>query len=417
MRRWALRSLAAIRRGLGPRSVIVAAAWHGDERSPHLHVQAVPIDSQGRLGWAHVQEEWAVRAGLAPPEAEPPGEYFGKVKREGKWVEKAREPMSAAEVGRSRARRSAEMSALQDFMHERAGARYGLDRGQRGSRRRHQAVDRARAARDRAEASERHAERVWERAALWNAKALKKFEEVRVLEASYEEMRNNRSDVRRQMFEAQFMCGELVEERKRLEREVTLENQRLERERGLVLGGKEERQELVSEIERLQDLWTVGRNKLEDDYTQLRRDLRRAHGEEKKRLKEDLKDIGVKAQAAREALEQLERSQAELECVAKSLREESEGFIAQGTALDERERVLDGRESRLNDENAGSFREGVRTGRGELAQVEAKTVSSGAQQRESRLDRFEARQVRMRKREDAVKAVKGSGRADEGPGL
>ena len=115
---WARDSLAWIGAGLGDRSVISAAAIHLDERSPHLHVSAIPIDATGRLGWGHVRRDWA---------------------------------RSTYHAGRSSRRdASGELVILQDRYHRDVAERYGLDRGERGSARKHRAVDRVAGAETRA---------------------------------------------------------------------------------------------------------------------------------------------------------------------------------------------------------------------------------------------------------------------------
>ena len=120
VRAWADAALGAVREGLGPRSAIFAAALHLDERSPHIHIQAVPIDTHGRLGWSHVRGEWA---GL---EATPAG------------------------TRRSKAEAATAASRILDRVHAVAGAPFGLERGEAGRGRRHRAVDRLQGVRDRA---------------------------------------------------------------------------------------------------------------------------------------------------------------------------------------------------------------------------------------------------------------------------
>ena len=111
IRRWAEDSIAWIERTY-PTARIALAAIHHDEASPHLHVELVPTTEDGRLSWAEC-------------------------------CRKA--------FGDKRAYRQA-----QDDYQRRIGRRYGLDRGEVGSRARWErpdiaeateaAIDRARAA-------------------------------------------------------------------------------------------------------------------------------------------------------------------------------------------------------------------------------------------------------------------------------
>lgn len=102
------------------------AALHTDERSPHVHVVFPPVvpdaTGQPRLSWKAAQATMAERA-----------------------------------AGREVRDPRAQLSAIQDHYHEHVGARYALDRGERGSRRRHEASDRAGGLRDRVRDAERKA--------------------------------------------------------------------------------------------------------------------------------------------------------------------------------------------------------------------------------------------------------------------
>lgn len=102
-RQWADDSVAWVKRHAGPDSVVAHSGLHQDERSPHVHVMIVPRDDQGRLGWNRI------RAG------------FGITGKE-------RGPQL--------------MSAMQDSYQREVGAKYGLGRGERGSQRKHQQIDR-----------------------------------------------------------------------------------------------------------------------------------------------------------------------------------------------------------------------------------------------------------------------------------
>ena len=408
VRRFALRALAAVRRGLGPRSVITAAAWHGDERSPHLHIQAVPIASDGRLGWSHVRAEWAQRAGLAPPEAEPPGKYTRRVKRDGKWVKEPRAPLNAAEVARSRERRSAEMSTVQDFMHERVGVRYGLARGERGSHRRHQAVNRTLAVEGRAKAvaaeverAEAWAQTVQERAELWDAKARESFdaherakENTRNQEAREAAARERLAEIQRR---AEWAKERDRQAKARVEVAVELEKD-LEEERSSheewVLGLKNQAaglQKVRKQLEEQCKALLQEHERVEKRYNALRREQRRLARE------------GT-AEARESVAKQLVRARAR----AKALREEADELESRANELDACERAVDRREEKLSEEVRSAFVEGQRVGRGVLELDQAPTVIRFRSDREKRLDSFEARQERLSRRERAE---------DDGPGL
>ena len=86
-----------------PRAVVAAAYYHTDERSPHLHLLLVPIDAKGRLSWKAVEKGFA-----ADPTAV------------GKRI----------------------LSSMQDRYHDEVGRRFGLARGEVGSGRKHEQIDR-----------------------------------------------------------------------------------------------------------------------------------------------------------------------------------------------------------------------------------------------------------------------------------
>ena len=105
---------------------LYVAVLHTDERAPHVHGAFPPLgpDAMGRprLSWKATQAAIAERA--------------------------AGRPIRGAR---------AQLRAIQDDYHEHVGARYGLDRGVRGSRRRHQAPDRVQGLKDRVQDAERQA--------------------------------------------------------------------------------------------------------------------------------------------------------------------------------------------------------------------------------------------------------------------
>ena len=112
-----------------PASVVAVSALHFDERSPHLHILATAQGTSGGLGKAYV------RADIAGVEL----------------------PYDPTAIRRpSYAETSAEGTAMQDRLFEAVSRRYELGRGEKGSKRRHREIDRARALDDReAELDER----------------------------------------------------------------------------------------------------------------------------------------------------------------------------------------------------------------------------------------------------------------------
>ena len=104
--RFAVESLAWLKDIAGPNSVVVAAALHRDEASPHVHVLLVPIASDGRLSWTRVLDEACDR--LSPD---------------------------------VRIRGSACLRFLHDDFYARVGSRFGLLRGAQGGRASAQALD------------------------------------------------------------------------------------------------------------------------------------------------------------------------------------------------------------------------------------------------------------------------------------
>ena len=66
---WARESYAWLRRIVGPDSLVVTAALHRDEKSPHVQAVIVPVH-KGRLGWTGVKN--AAAAVIAPNLPHPP---------------------------------------------------------------------------------------------------------------------------------------------------------------------------------------------------------------------------------------------------------------------------------------------------------------------------------------------------------
>ncbi len=100
---WLQANLEWVRKCAGPKAVIAAASYHTDERSPHLHLLLVPINTRGRLSWKAVELGFALNPKV-------PSKLI--------------------------------LSSMQDRYHEEVGRRFGLARGEVGSRRKHAPIDR-----------------------------------------------------------------------------------------------------------------------------------------------------------------------------------------------------------------------------------------------------------------------------------
>ena len=88
------------------KAVVVGAWLHMDERSPHLHLCIIPALDDSTLGWAKVQRA------------------MGEGKR-------------AVSDRVTKAKLSESMVAIQDAYQAEVGARFRLERGKRGSKRKH----------------------------------------------------------------------------------------------------------------------------------------------------------------------------------------------------------------------------------------------------------------------------------------
>ena len=100
---WLQASVEWVRKCAGPKAVVAAAYYHTDERSPHLHLVLVPINNTGRLSWKAVEVGFALNPKV-------PSKLI--------------------------------LSSMQDSYHEEVGRRFGLARGEVGSRRKHEPIDR-----------------------------------------------------------------------------------------------------------------------------------------------------------------------------------------------------------------------------------------------------------------------------------
>ena len=139
-RAWAAASVAWAKGILGERSAIAVAALHRDETAPHVHVLAVPVSSDGRLGWCKVRDEAASRL---------PG-------------------------------RGNKYRQLQDSYHASVGVAYGLARGEVGSQASHSAIARQQAAEGAAVEAEQEAAR-------WRAEAEEAQRQAKAAEKATEE--------------------------------------------------------------------------------------------------------------------------------------------------------------------------------------------------------------------------------------
>ena len=100
---WLDANIQWVRKCAGPRAEIAGAYYHTDERSPHLDVLLVPINDTGRLSWKTVEKGFALNPKLTS-----------------KLI----------------------LGSMQDRYHEEVGRRFGLARGEVGSRRTHEPPDR-----------------------------------------------------------------------------------------------------------------------------------------------------------------------------------------------------------------------------------------------------------------------------------
>ena len=122
---WARASSDWITKTVGGESVVAAAALHVDELSPHVHAAAVPVVRDGRgpkFSWSLVRGAAAERA-----------------------------------AGRRSADYRKQMADLQDSYFAEVGARFGLERGVKGSKAKHAEPDRVEGLKARLRETERQA--------------------------------------------------------------------------------------------------------------------------------------------------------------------------------------------------------------------------------------------------------------------
>ena len=212
---WARESIAWVRETIGPDSIIVTAALHRDETSPHVQAVIVPVH-KGRLGWTGVRDAAAARAveaGTANPE---------------------------------RGRRS-KYSALQDDYQARVGRRFGLSRGRVGSEAKHDAIDRAKAV-------EAREERARASAAALEAEAEKYRDETGAQSDRVVQLVERERQLRRKVRDLEVDRDELRVRRDEEARAVAIVVERREREEAIaggLLTGRRSRKgrELVAQFE------------------------------------------------------------------------------------------------------------------------------------------------------------------------
>lgn len=117
----------------GPHAVIAAAFYYPDERSRYQHLLLIPITDKGRLSWTAVGRRFALHPKV---------------------------PSTLI------------MSSMQDRYQKEVGQRFGLKRGEIGSRRKHEAINRPKGLLERVvEAPSKWSDRQRAKAALLHAEA------------------------------------------------------------------------------------------------------------------------------------------------------------------------------------------------------------------------------------------------------
>ena len=152
VKQWGELLVAWIREEILPDAPIACACIHLDEKSVHIHFEIAPIvkttDGTIRLGNSPVREAMARRA----TEFEAVNSK-AKILRKQEYHRKGkrfREDRFGIYVGFKKA-----MSLAQDAYHDKFGRRYGLERGMRGSKRLHEAIDRTKGLEAKVKAMER----------------------------------------------------------------------------------------------------------------------------------------------------------------------------------------------------------------------------------------------------------------------
>ena len=100
---WSQASVDWVRKCAGPNAAIAAVYYYKDERSRYLHLLLIPITDKGRLSWTALERRFALHPTV-------PSKLI--------------------------------MSSMQDRYQQEVGKRFGLERGEIGSRRKHEAINR-----------------------------------------------------------------------------------------------------------------------------------------------------------------------------------------------------------------------------------------------------------------------------------
>ena len=212
--RWAADVVQWVRESF-PASVVADAALHRDEASPHVHVLIVPVDERGVFGWTNLSEG-------------------------------ARRKRNPAE----RRRKGGDYRALQDSLHESVSVRYGLARGEVGSKRKHQPVDKLKGAERAFEITQARTRQVIDEAAdeaaklaagdeaiaashgvTWTRKAKRGREERERLEGELREAKGEAKSAREREAKAVEKARQWEEHAQRLRAQLDSAN---ERHRGIV---------------------------------------------------------------------------------------------------------------------------------------------------------------------------------------
>lgn len=187
---WASESFAWLKELIGPESVIVTAALHRDESSPHLQAVIVPVH-EGRLGWTKLKEAAWTRVRSAGAES------------------------------------TTAYGCFQDDYQRVVGHRFGLGRGERGSSRTHEPSDRVLALEARARVAEEHEKFARERETHARAHA-ERLEEANTVAAE------EHARITQEAIDATEAAGRARSERKR--DEVAAKAARQQRDDDLALG-------------------------------------------------------------------------------------------------------------------------------------------------------------------------------------
>ena len=142
----------------GPHSMVSCAAIHWHETSPHMQILIAAVG----------MTDERVQAGKTKGKD---GKVRYRYKRTGRKVRRVGWTAIRDGFSPGKGRDSDRMSRMQDCFHAEVASRFGLERGEVGSQAVHAEIDRAKAARDRAEEAELEEAAVLERVALGRSQA------------------------------------------------------------------------------------------------------------------------------------------------------------------------------------------------------------------------------------------------------